>query len=264
MDTFSIMGINFMAVLAMMLIGWGFSLIYRNVTIVDSLWGLGFVLIAWLTFFTGQGFYGRKLLITVLVSAWGLRLCLHLSHRNWGHGEDPRYAEWREKSGDRFWLVSLFKVFILQSIFLWVIALALQWAQMAPTPERLTVLDFAGLVIWLVGFFFEAVGDYQLARFKANPANKGRVMDQGLWAYSRHPNYFGESLMWWGIFLMALATPDGGWTLVSPVVITTVLLKMTGVPLMEKAIVHHRPGYKAYIDRTNAFFPWFPKKEEEP
>ena len=260
MDTSTIMIINYLAVLTMMLVGWVISLIYRNVTIVDSLWGLGFVLIAWLTFSMADGFWGRKLLITLLVTAWGLRLIIHLSIRNWGHGEDPRYANWRKESGDRFWLVSLFKVFILQSIFLWIIALALQWGQIGTQPAGLTWLDYAGLALWMLGFYFEAVGDWQLARFKADPHQKGRVMNTGLWAYSRHPNYFGESLIWWGIFLIALATWSNWWTIISPLVITTVLLKMTGVTLMEKAIVHTRPGYREYIQQTNAFIPWFPKK----
>lgn len=260
MDITTILAVNFTAVLGMMLLGWIISLIYKNVTIVDSLWGLGFILIAWLTYAMAGGFPGRKLLITLLVTLWGLRLVLHLSWRNWGHGEDPRYASWREESGERFWLVSLFKVFMLQAVFLWVIALALQWGQLQPQPSELIWLDYVGLGLWGIGFYFEAVGDWQLARFKADPGNKGHVMDQGLWAYSRHPNYFGESLIWWGIYVIALGTPSGWWTVVSPMVITTVLLKMTGVTLMEKTIVHTRPKYREYIQRTNAFLPWFPKK----
>ena len=262
MDITSILITNFIAVLGMMLLGWMISLITKNVTIVDSLWGLGFVLIAWLTFFNAEGFQGRMLLITLLVTIWGMRLSLHLSWRNWGHGEDPRYGRWREESGDRFWLISLFKVFVLQAIFLWAIALALQWGQMSSQPPQLIWIDYLGVSVWAVGFFFEALGDWQLARFKADGANKGRVMDQGLWAYSRHPNYFGECLIWWGIFLIALATSSSLWTVISPIIITTVLLKMTGVTLMEKAIVHTRPKYRDYIARTNTFFPWFPKKRE--
>ncbi|MBW2514962.1 MAG: DUF1295 domain-containing protein, partial [Deltaproteobacteria bacterium] len=249
MDIATILITNFVAVLGMMLLGWMVSLVTKNVTIVDSLWGLGFVLIAWLTYVAAEGFEGRKLLIAWLVSIWGLRLSLHLSWRNWGHGEDPRYGNWRKKSGERFWLISLFKVFILQAVFLWVIALALQWGQLSPRPSRLTLLDYLGVSVWAVGFFFEAVGDWQLARFKADPGQKGRVMDQGLWAYSRHPNYFGESLIWWGIFLIALSTPASGWTVASPLVITVVLLKMTGVRLMENTIVHTRPKYRDYIRR---------------
>ncbi len=249
-----------MAVLGMMFLGWLVSLVTKNVTIVDSLWGLGFVLIAWLTYFAAEGFEGRKFLITLLVTLWGLRLSLHLSWHNWGHGEDPRYGSWREKSGERFWLVSLFKVFVLQAVFLWAIALALQWGQLSPRPSHLMLLDYLGIVVWVIGFLFEALGDWQLARFKADITNKKRVMDQGLWAYSRHPNYFGEILIWWGIFLITLATPSSLWTVISPIIITTVLLKMTGVTLMEKAIVHTRPKYRDYMARTNALVPWFPNK----
>lgn len=263
MEIIDIFTINFLAVLAMMLLGWFVSLITKNVTHVDSLWGLGFVLIAWLTFTIAQGFVGRRFLITLLVTLWGLRLSLHLSRRNWGQGEDPRYAAWRRESGERFWLVSLVKVFVLQTVFLWTIALALQWAQLSPVPDSFTFWDILGLGVWSLGFLFEAFADQQLYRFKAKPGNKGKVMDQGLWAYSRHPNYFGESLIWWGIFLIALSTPAGWWTVLSPVVITVVLLKMTGVSLMEKTIVQTKPGYGDYMARTNAFVPWFPKKPKD-
>ena len=255
------MGWNLLAVFLMMVIGWLISLRYRNVTIVDSLWGLGFVLIAWITFLLSEGFIGRRLLIVVLVSLWGIRLSVFLSRRNWGAGEDPRYGEWRKKSGERFWLVSLFKVFLLQAIFLWVISLVLQIGQLSSTPDRFTWLDMLGVFIWGAGFFFEAVGDWQLARFKADPSTKGRVMDQGLWAYTRHPNYFGEFLIWWGFFVITLSTPNSWWTIISPLIVTAVLLKMTGIPLTESTIVKTRPGYKDYIERTSAFVPWFPKKE---
>jgi steroid 5-alpha reductase family enzyme len=257
----TIMGWNFAAVVAMMIIGWLFSLRYRNVTIVDSLWGLGFVLIVWITFSLSEGFAGRKTLIAVLVTLWGMRLCLYLSKRNWGAAEDARYGEWRKKSGDRFWFVSLFKVFLLQAIFMWIIALTLQFGQLSTTPDHFVWLDALGVFIWVVGFLFEAVGDWQLARFKADPANKGRVMDQGLWAYTRHPNYFGEFLIWWGFFLITLSTPNSWWTIISPLIVAAVLLKMTGIPLTENTIAKTRPGYDDYIRRTSSFVPWFPRKE---
>jgi steroid 5-alpha reductase family enzyme len=250
---------NLAAVVGMMVAGWVVSLLYRNVTVVDSLWGPGFVLIAWLTFAFSDGYSGRRRLIAVLVTVWGLRLCAHLSMRNWGKGEDPRYGDWRRKGGDKFWITSLLKVFILQAVFLWVISLVVQIGQLAPAPARYTWLDGLGLVVWAAGFFFESVADWQLAQFKRDPRNQGQVMNRGLWAYSRHPNYFGEFLVWWGLFLITLATPGSWWTAVSPVVITAVLLKMTGIPLMEKTIVETRPGYREYIQRTNAFFPWIPR-----
>ncbi|MGD9055334.1 MAG: DUF1295 domain-containing protein [Desulfobacterales bacterium] len=257
----AVLGWNLAAVTGMMFCGWVLSLIRKNVTLVDSLWGLGFVLIAWITFGLTEGFYGRKVLLVALTTVWGLRLSAHLTWRNWGKGEDPRYGGWRQASGGSFWIISLFKVFLLQALFLWVISLAIQYGQMSPKPAHWTHLDLLGFCIWLIGFVFESVSDWQLARFKADSTNRGKVMDRGLWAYSRHPNYFGESLIWWGLFLIALSTPNSWWMVISPLIITAVLLKMTGIPLMEKTIVNTRPGYAAYIRRTPAFLPWFPKKE---
>ena len=149
----------------------------------------------------------------------------------------------------------------MQTLFLWIISLALQIGQLATTPATLTGLDALGSVVWATGFIFESVADWQLAQFKSDPANKGRIMDRGLWAYTRHPNYFGEFLVWWGVFLITLSTPNSWWTILSPVIITAVLLKMTGIPLTEKTLVEKRPGYSDYIKRTSAFVPWWPAKE---
>jgi steroid 5-alpha reductase family enzyme len=251
--------VNLATLAAMMTVGWTFSVLRRNVNIVDSLWGVGFVLVAGVTFWLGDGFVGRSLLILVLTTIWGLRLAGYLTWRNWGKAEDHRYGQWRENSRRPFWMVSLFKVFWLQAIFLWVISLVLQKAQLSPAPAQFSALDMVGTLVWATGFVFEAVGDWQLARFKADPANRGRVMEKGLWAWSRHPNYFGEFLVWWGFFLVALATPGGWWTVVSPAVISLVLLKITGVPLTEAALKNRRPGYAEYISRTSAFFPRPPK-----
>jgi len=151
---------------------------------------------------------------------------------------------------------------LFQGVLLWVISIVVQAGQIAPIPEGLCWLDAAGLLVWAVGFSFEALGDYQLSRFKADPNNRGKVMDQGLWAYTRHPNYFGESLIWWGIFLITLATPISLWTVISPATITFLLLKVSGVTLLEKTIVEKRPAYRAYKENTSAFIPWFPKKKE--
>jgi steroid 5-alpha reductase family enzyme len=256
----SIYLINLTAVVGMMIIGWLFSVRKRNVTIVDSLWGMGFVLIAWLTWFQLDGTDGRSLLIAVLTTLWGIRLTLYLTWRNYGKGEDPRYAQWRKAGGEGFWITSLFKVFLLQAIFLWAIALVIQAGQAGSASGQLGWLDLIGTLIWLTGFVFEAAGDWQLARFKAHPANRGQVMDRGLWRYTRHPNYFGESLIWLGFFIIALSHPANWWTVVSPVIITAVLLKMTGIPLTEKLVLSKRPGYRDYIRNTSAFFPWVPKK----
>jgi steroid 5-alpha reductase family enzyme len=257
-----ILGLNLLAVAVMMIIGWIISLVTKNVTVVDSLWGIGFVLIAWITFGLADGYTGRKLLLAVLTTLWGLRLTAYLSWRNAGKGEDPRYGAWRARYGRRFWIVSLFNVFLVQALFMWAIALSLQFGQIPAEPARLTVFDVLGALLWMVGFGFESLGDWQLAHFKSDPGNKGKVMDRGLWAYSRHPNYFGEMLIWWGIFLITLAVPGGGWTVISPILISIVLIKITGVALTEKTILERRPEYRDYIERTPTLFPWFPKKEK--
>ena len=183
-----IFSLNLAAVMLMMIVGWLLSLVLKNVTVVDSFWGLGFIIIAWSTFFLTHGFLGRKLLIAFLVTLWGLRLCIYLTRRNWGKGEDPRYGSWREKSGKHFWIVSLFKVFLLQSLFLWAISISIQYGVASKTPEMITWLDLCGFILWGVGFIFEAIGDWQLAAVKSNTGNKGKVMERGLWAYTRPPN----------------------------------------------------------------------------
>ncbi len=238
---------------------WLLSLPTKNASLADIFWGLGFVCLAWLSFVETGGYLGRKLLLTLLTSVWGLRLSLHIAWRNRGQGEDRRYRAWRAKWGASFWWVSLFTVFLLQAVLLWLISLTVQLGQISPHPAHFTWLDWLGVLLWTIGFTFEAVADWQLARFKADPANRGKVMNQGLWRYSRHPNYFGESLIWWGLFLMTLATPQGWWALISPLVITFLLLKVSGVTLLEKDIVERRPEYREYLETTSAFIPWFPK-----
>jgi len=247
------------AVLVLMIGAWILSLIREKACVADSFWGLGFVLIAWLAWSMGPE-TSRSLLVAVLISIWGLRLFFHITMRNWGAPEDRRYRAMREHYGRRFWWVSLFSVFLLQGTLLWVISLAPQLAQLSSVPDRLTWLDGLGLFVWAVGFTFEAVSDYQMKRFSSNPANEGKVMDKGLWGYSRHPNYFGECLVWWGIFIIALATPYGWWALFSPVLVTVLLLKVSGVAMLEKDIIQRRPDYERYRHRVNAFFPWFPSK----
>ncbi len=258
----TIMGGNLAFLLGMMVCAWMLSLILKDAGIADIFWGLGFVLVAWVTFFLAHGYLLRKALITVLVSLWGLRLALYIGLRKRGKGEDPRYQKWRSRHGNSFWWVSLFTVFGLQGMLLWVISLVVQAGQIAAAPVGLGLLDGAGLLIWVIGFVFETVGDLQLARFKADPGNRDKVMDRGLWAYTRHPNYFGESLMWWGIFLITLSTPKSLWTVISPVTITFLLLRVSGVTLLEKTITEKRPGYRAYKENTNAFLPWFPRKKK--
>ena len=239
---------------------WLISLLLKNSSIVDIFWGTGFVILAWLYFaLTPDGFLARKLLLAVLTTIWGLRLSLYILWRNWGKPEDFRYQKWRQEAGGRWWWQSFFQVFLLQGLLLWIISMPLLAAQFRPMPDRLTVLDILGAVLWAIGFFFEAAGDLQLARFKADPANKGRVMDRGVWRYTRHPNYFGDAAQWWGYFLIATAA-GGWWTVFSPVLMTTLLMRVSGVSLLEKTM-ETRPGYREYAESTSAFIPWFPRRK---
>lgn len=256
----NILGLNLLAALLYMYGVWLLSLVKKNASIVDVFWGLGFILIAWLTFYKADGYAARQLLLVLLTTIWGLRLSLHILLRNWGKGEDRRYQAWRDKRGESFGWVSLFTVFLTQAILLWVISLVVQLGQFAPVPNQLTMWDVLGILVWGVGLMFEAVADWQLARFKADPNNKGKVMDQGLWKYSRHPNYFGETLIWWGLFFITFSTPTGYWAVISPITITFLLLKVSGVTLLEKDITERRPEYREYIETTSAFIPWFPKR----
>jgi steroid 5-alpha reductase family enzyme len=256
-----IVGWNLALLMKMMFFLWLFSLVRRNAGIIDTFWGIGFVVVAWMTFFQADGCLVRSLVLLILTTVWGLRLALHIGKRNWGKGEDRRYQAWRREYGKRFWWVSLFTVFGVQGILLWIISLVVQVGQLSPHPARLTWFDGLGVVIWGVGFGFEAVADLQLARFKTDPENHKKVMNQGLWAFSRHPNYFGEALVWWGIFCITLSSPGNFWTVISPLTITFLLLKVSGVTLLEKTIVETRPDYRDYMKTTNAFIPWFPKRE---
>jgi len=255
-------GFNLLFILALMTTLWLVSLLLRNASIADIFWGFGFVLVSWLTFFRVDGYVGRKLLICLLVTIWGLRLSIYIARRNYGQPEDRRYKAWRAEHGKDFWWVSFFTVFGIQGVLLWLISLVTQAGQLSRIPDRMVWLDMLGLLLWLVGFYFEAAGDLQLSRFRSDPQNRGRVMQTGLWSYSRHPNYFGETLIWWGLFLITLSTPMSLWTIISPITITFLLLKVSGVTLLEKTIVDSRPEYREYKKRTNAFFPWFSKKEK--
>jgi steroid 5-alpha reductase family enzyme len=261
MTLFQIIGLSLGVVLIYMAAVWLLSLALRDASIVDSFWGLGFALLAVVYFVVTDGFVGRKILITTLVVVWGLRLSLHILRRNWGRGEDYRYRAFREKAGSNFWWVSLFQVFLLQGVLLWLISAPVLAAQFYGSPDELTAIDILGALVWGVGFFFEAVGDWQLASFKADPANKGKVMQSGLWRYTRHPNYFGDATVWWGHFVIAAGTVDGLWTIFSPVLMTVLLLRVSGVALLEKAQVQTKPQYRAYVESTSAFLPWFPRRQ---
>lgn len=240
---------------------WLLSLILKDSSIVDIFWGGGFVMSAWVSFISTLETVGpRDWLIVFLVTIWGLRLSIHILIRNWGKGEDFRYVKMREDSHGKWWWQSFFKVFLLQGILMWTVAAPLSFIQTASTPDTLGILDYAAIILWGLGFFFEAVGDAQLSRFKSNPENKGKVLQSGVWRYTRHPNYFGDSTQWWAFYLIAAAA-GGWWTMFSPILMTLLLVRVSGVALLEKTLKDKKPGYAEYKERTSAFIPWFPKQD---
>jgi steroid 5-alpha reductase family enzyme len=260
MDVPEVLGLSLGVVAVYMALAWLVSLVRRDASVVDVFWGLGFVLLAVVYAVAADGFVGRQILVTTLVAVWGVRLSLYILWRNWGQGEDYRYRRWRDEAGEKFWWRSLFQVFFLQGLLLWVIAMPLLAAQLADEPDRLTWVDLVGALVWGVGFFFEAVGDWQLARFKADPTNRGKVMRSGLWAYTRHPNYFGDATAWWGYYVIAAGAGNGYWTFFSPILMTVLLLRVSGVALLERTQVKAKPGYRDYVESTSAFIPWFPRR----
>ncbi|WP_329789791.1 DUF1295 domain-containing protein [Lentzea sp. DG1S-22] len=229
----------------------------KRYDLIDSVWGPGFAVIAVLTLVFAQGEPTRQWIVTALTAVWGLRLGAHIHSRNRGKGEDPRYQDIlrRAKGNPR---LKMYRVYLLQAVLMWIVSLPVQAAQHLSAPFG--VLDWVGTGVWLVGFVFEAVGDWQLSRFRADPANEDAVMDRGLWRYTRHPNYFGDSVVWWGLYLFALHSCVATLTIIGPVVMTWLLAKGSGKPLLEKDIVSRRPGYAEYVRRTSGFVPLLPKK----
>ena len=258
MDSWPVPVAALLAALVMMTLVWAGSLVKRDASIVDVFWGLGFALVGWIYFLAAEERTLRGTLVLGLVTLWALRLSLYIFWRNRGQGEDYRYREMRERRPETFAAWSLFFVFWLQALLLWAISMPLYQAQ-HPRPASLAALDILGIALFVVGFAFEAGGDWQLARFKADPSNKGKVMDRGFWRYTRHPNYFGDAVVWWGFFCFAAATPGGWWTVYSPVLMTLLLMRVSGVALLEKRLKETKPTYRRYAERTNAFFPWLPR-----
>lgn len=247
-------------ILGLMTLLWLLSLALKDTSIVDIFWGAGFVIIVWAGLLLSPAAPdARRWLLTALVTIWGLRLSLHIALRNLGKGEDFRYARWRAENGRRWWWYSFFQTFLLQGVLMWLISAPLTAVHRFSGGGFPAWLDLAAVLIWAVGFFFEAVGDAQLAAFKKNPANRGQVLRGGVWRYTRHPNYFGDAAQWWGFFLLALAA-GGWWTLFSPILMTFLLLRVSGVALLEKTLANQKPGYREYIETTSAFVPWFPRK----
>lgn len=229
----------------------------KDNSIVDVAWGPGFILVALTTLLMRPGVEVRHILVIGLVTAWGLRLAAHIFIRNRGRGEDFRYAKWRRDWGRWFVPRSFLQIFMLQGLFMLIIASPIVLVNRS-AEKGLTILDGLGILLWLTGFFFEAVGDHQLKKFKQKPENRGKIMTSGLWKYTRHPNYFGEAALWWGIFLIALNVPGGWAAVISPLTIGFLLLRVSGVTMLEKKYAGNEE-YAAYARRTSAFFPWFPK-----
>ncbi|HET6570650.1 MAG TPA: DUF1295 domain-containing protein [Solirubrobacterales bacterium] len=260
MSTAGLLALEAGLVFALVTALWAVSVALNDSSIVDVFWGSGFVIVAWAAYVLGDGTPDRQLLLALLVTVWGLRLTLYLARRNLGKGEDRRYTAMRRRHKERWPLRSLVVVFWLQGVLMWVVSLPVQVAMNDSTPAGLGVLDWVGTAVWAAGLVFEAVGDSQLARFKADPANRGKAMDRGLWRYTRHPNYFGDFCVWWGIWLVALATGSAWWTVVGPVVMSVLLTRISGAAPLERSLAKRREGYADYIARTSPFFPWPPRR----
>ncbi|TWT47149.1 3-oxo-5-alpha-steroid 4-dehydrogenase [Thalassoglobus neptunius] len=262
----NVLGGSAVGILILMLSTWGVSVVLRNTSIVDVIWGIGFAIVAFISLIitvpsdrTSVGDFFEwespsRWLLVMLTTIWGSRLSLHLAVRNYGQPEDKRYAAMRANWGEGYWWKSLFIVFLLQGVVMWVVSLPLQ-AGIAHAQNGWKLFHWLGLVSWVIGFYFEAVGDWQLTRFRADPANKGKVLQHGLWRYTRHPNYFGDFCIWWGLFLIAVAHGEHLWTIISPVVMSYFLLKISGVTLLEKSLVREKSEYADYVQHTNVFFP---------
>lgn len=260
MSFFNIYLQAFIVILVLMISLWLISVFIKNVSIIDLFWGFGFVISAFFYFFSTEGNELRKIILLTMVSVWGIRLSVYLAFRNIGKGEDFRYQQFRRNYGEkRYWWISFFQTFLLQGILMWLISAPLLGAQYYGHNNPIGILDYSGIALWVTGFIFEAGGDFQLARFKSNPANKGKVMDKGFWHYTRHPNYFGDTLVWWGYGLICLSAGS-----IVPVLgsflMTGLIIKISGVALLEKSLRKQKPQYNDYIDKTSAFIPWFPKK----
>ena len=255
-----------LAVVALLTLTWVVSLRLADASIIDPVWGLGFVVVAWVARVVadGDGVALRQNVLVILTTIWGLRLFAHLALRHRGQDEDFRYRRMRKKYGERFGRVSLVTVFGFQAVMMFLVSMPVQVGQVPDHPPGLGVAGVIGVALWAVGVFFEAVGDWQLTRFRSDPASAGAVLDSGLWRYTRHPNYFGDVCVWWGLYLIAAATGVGALTILSPVLMTVLLVKVSGVPLLEYSLRKRRPGYDEYRRRTSGFVPRPPRRVSEP
>lgn len=240
-------------VLAYMTAWFVVSLILKRNDVADMAWGLGFVGMSWLMYSQNNGSLG--LIMAILVTIWGVRLASHILSRLRKKGEDYRYAEWRRQWGKWFLVKSYFQVFILQGLLMWIISASLM-VMANHMDQRIGVLPILGMIIWIIGFWFESTADRQLKDFLANTKNKGKLIQTGLWKYSRHPNYFGEVTVWWGLWLMTIGTGYWYLSLISPMTITFLITKVSGVPLLEKKY-EGRPDWEEYKRRTSVLIPWY-------
>lgn len=264
MNYWAVYGLAALIIWVLMTVMWLISLKIKNSSIVDIIWGFGYVLVNWVVFFvTPQEFMARKWIIAILVTIWGLRLTFHIFFRNKGKPEDFRYAAWRKEHGKNWWWYSYLQTFMLQGGLMLLISAPIIHTHATGTPARIGVLEILGILVWSIGFFFEAVGDLQLNQFKKDPTNKGKLLNSGVWRYTRHPNYFGDAAQWWGFYLIAAGSTLGFLTIFSPIIMTFFLLKVSGVAMLERSMVDRKPGYREYMQTTNAFIPWFPKKYHE-
>ena len=255
--SFSIYLSGLYGILVLATLTWLVSVIKRDVSIVDSMWSVMIFASALVYSSSVEPYWNRSSLVLTLVLLWAFRLTLYITWRNWGEPEDSRYQAIRRKYEPYFALKSLGIIFVFQALLAWIISMPL-WVALT-VPFQSSVFDNLAVALWLIGMIFESVGDWQLARFKTNPANRGKVMNRGLWRYTRHPNYFGECLIWWGFFLFVIPT-GAWWSILSPLLLTFLLLKFSGVTMLEETIVDRRPAYREYIASTNAFIPGPPKK----
>ena len=248
-------------ILVLVTLLWIWSVFIKNVSIVDIFWGVGFVVVNAFYVLNSGELHARKIMILTLVSIWGLRLALYLASRNIGKGEDFRYQEFRKNYGpERYWWFSFFQTFLLQGVLIMIISITLLGVSVGDSSGDLGLLDYIGIGVWLVGFAFEAGGDYQLAVFKKNAENKGKVLDTGFWKYTRHPNYFGDAAVWWAYAIFSIAA-GSYWQIIGALIMTVLIIKVSGVSLLEKTLKESKPQYRDYIQRTNSFFPWFPKNK---
>jgi len=250
--------VDAVAVAILILLTWLLSLVLRDASVIDVIWGPAFVVVAVVSALTGHGASSRRWLLVALTALWGLRLGYHIARRKLSERtEDKRYVAMREAHPNNFALWSLSSVYTLQGVLVLIVGLPLEVAADRPAPLGLTIAP--GLALWAVGLTFEAVGDAQLTRFKADPASRGQVMDRGLWRYTRHPNYFGDACVWFGLWLVALPAGGTWWTVISPAVMTVLLVRVSGAGLLERDIGNRRPGYADYIRRTSGFVPLPPR-----